>query len=516
MTANDRTPLIVGVGQYTDHLDGADYAALSPQALAARAAAAAIADSRCPDIARHLDVLAAVRTVADSVTEQQRAQLAPFGGPDNFPRAVAARIDADPGLAIYSIACGDEPQVLVAEMSLRIQNGEFDAVLLCGAEAAATTRKAQREGRSIDWSEHVGGQCEDRGKGTGDLLSPELEAHGLELPLWVYPLFENRRRHDSGQTPADYAAGMGRLMERLSSVATTNPHATHRDVLTARQISAVSRDNRMVSTPYTRWMVAKDAVNQGAALVLASARLARSLGIPERRWVYPLSHAQGLELPLLERPDLADSPMLRHTYRTALARAGISVDAVSHFDLYSCFPVVVSIAMESLGITNRDPRPLTVTGGLPFFGGPGNNYSMHAIASMVEVLRKSPARVGLVGSNGGYMSRHAVGIYSSIAPKDDKGLAGSESPLTLAKTTAPSFDPFPEGQGIIESFAVLPGSEGPVGAIIGRLDASGARFVARCRHVESVRGRMLDEDAIGQRVVVSRTEAHAEFCFLSD
>jgi acetyl-CoA C-acetyltransferase len=511
MAAHDRTPLLVGVGQYTDHMRTERYAALSPQAIAAHASAAALADTGCPEMARHLDVIAAVRTVADSVTDQQRELLAPFGGPDNFPRAVANRIGANPRLAIYSVACGDEPQVLVAEMSQRIRSGECEAALLCGAEAAGTTRSAQREGRTIDWSERVGGQCEDRGKGTGDLLAPEMETHGMEMPLWVYPLFENRRRHLSGQSSAAYAAGMGRLLERFNRVAVENPFAEHREPLSAGQISAVSRDNRLVSEPYTKWMVAKDAVNQGAALVLVSAGLARQLGIPEERWVHPLGHAQGVELPVLDRPDLADSPMLRHVYRTALQRAGISADSLSHFDLYSCFPIVVSLAMEALGITDQDPRPLTVTGGLPFFGGPGNNYSMHAIASMVERLRNHPGSIGLVGTNGGYLSRHAVGIYSSHAPVNGNAMPGSEVPLTLAQAPAPLFEPSPSGHGVIESFAVLPGH---TGAIIGRLASSGRRFVARCRDAGTVHKRMLEADPIGQSVEVRPSGDHAEFSFI--
>jgi acetyl-CoA C-acetyltransferase len=259
-------------------------------------------------------------------------------------------------------------------------------------------------------------------------------------------------------------------------------------------------------------MVAKDGVNQGAAVVLASAGLARQLGIPEQRWIYPLSHAQGLERPLLERPDLADSPMLRHTYLKALERAGISEAALSHFDLYSCFPIVVSLALEAMGITHEDPRPLTVTGGLPFFGGPGNNYSMHAIASMVEALRERPDRIGLVGTNGGYLSRHAVGIYSSVAPRNGEGLAGSESPLTLVQDPAPLFEPSPTGIGIIESFAILPGTHG---AIIGRLASSGRRFIARCRDAEAVRQRMLEADPIGQAVALTQSGEHVEFSFVS-
>lgn len=54
-----------------------------------------------------------------------------------------------------------------------------------------------------------------------------------------------------------------------------------------------------------------------------------------------------------------------------------------------------------------------MTGGLPFFGGPGNNRSMRAIATMVSLLRARPGGYGLVTANGGLLSRHATGIYST-------------------------------------------------------------------------------------------------------
>ena len=50
----------------------------------------------------------------------------------------------------------------------------------------------------------------------------------------------------------------------------------------------------------------------------------------------------------------------------------------------------MQIACAELGIdTFADERPLTVTGGLTFAGGPGNNYVTHSIAAMAEKLRAS-------------------------------------------------------------------------------------------------------------------------------
>ena len=59
-----------------------------------------------------------------------------------------------------------------------------------------------------------------------------------------------------------------------------------------------------------------------------------------------------------------------------------------------------------------------VPGGLPYHGGPGSNYVAHSIAAVVEGIRSqaanSPSPVkGMVCANGGFLTKHAVGIYSS-------------------------------------------------------------------------------------------------------
>ena len=90
------------------------------------------------------------------------------------------------------------------------------------------------------------------------------------------------------------------------------------------------------------------------------------------------------------------------------------MDDVELLDLYSCFPVAVSAIADPFGLRADDPRGLTVTGGLPFFGGPGNAYSLHAIAKVVEALRERPGAHGLVWANGGTFSKHATGVYTSV------------------------------------------------------------------------------------------------------
>ena len=86
-------------------------------------------------------------------------------------------------------------------------------------------------------------------------------------------------------------------------------------------------------------------------------------------------------------------------------------------DLYSCFPVVVQMAAAELGLSLEDPqRPLTLTGGLTFGGGPGNNYTSHGIAQAAGALRAAPGTTALVSGLGWYATKHAFGLYASRPP----------------------------------------------------------------------------------------------------
>src|SRR5690606_6315586 len=143
-----------------------------------------------------------------------------------------------------------------------------------------------------------------------------------------------------------------------------------------------------------------NAVEQSAALILCSAERAAALGVPRDRWVFPLAGTQAHDTYAVSHPhDLVSSGAIRLAARGLFALAGRSVDEVAHADLYSCFPSAVQIAAAEIGL-GLD-RPLTVTGGLSFAGGPWNDYVTHAIATMVGVLRADPGALGLVTANGG-------------------------------------------------------------------------------------------------------------------
>ncbi len=500
---NELTPVIIGVGEASERIDSADYRALSPADLAGLAARAALDDALSAEVlAPHIDVIAAIRQFEISAPKI----VPPFGASNNFPRSVARRIGADPSRAILEPVGGQGPQHLVNEFAQAIGSGQARMVLLVGSEAISTVRHLSSKGERRDWAETVDGELEDRGFGERYLTRDFVE-HGGSTPISRYALCENARRGRLGLDRAAYALEMGRLFAPFTKVAAGNPHAMSREVYTAEQLATVTERNRLTSDPYPRRLVARDQTNQGAAVLLTSVGQARVLGVPEDRFIYLHGGADSFERMMLERQDMSRSPASVMAARRALALAGLDVGQVDLFDLYSCFPIAVFNIRDGLGIAADDPRPLTVTGGLPFFGGAGNNYSMHAIASMTRALRARPQATGFVGANGGDLSKYSVGVYSAL-PAEWKGFSSKALQAEVDAWPAPALAGPAAGEGVIETYTIDYAGPAPKGMAIGKLDAGGARFIAMTAPDDAeVVQTMIACEPLGARVSLAPDDA---------
>ncbi|HXV01322.1 MAG TPA: acetyl-CoA acetyltransferase [Caulobacteraceae bacterium] len=496
---NDNTPVIIGVGEASERIGAKAYEALSPADLAGKAARAALDDALSADaLAGHIDVIATVRQFETSGPRT----VAPFGRADNFPRAVARRIGADPTRAILEPVGGQGPQHLINEFANAIGSGEVRMVLLAGSEAISTLRHLTSAGESRDWSEAIGGELEDRGFGE-TLAGSDLPRHGARTAISLYALFENARRGRLGLDREAYAVEMGRLFAPFTEVAAGNPHAMSREILSAQDLATVTPSNRLTSDPFPRRLVARDQANQGAAVLITSVGLARELGVPEAKFVYLLGGADVRERAPMERADLSASPAAVMAVKQALEMAGARLGEIDRFDFYSCFPIAVFNVRDGLGIEADDPRPLTVTGGLPYFGGAGNNYSMHAVASMARALRAAPGAKGLVAANGGFLSKYSVGIYSA-APAPWRGFDSAALQADVEAWEAPVTAPG-EGSGVVETYTIDYSGPAPVGIVVGRQEGSGARFAARTDpDDDAIARRMGSEEPLGARIKVER------------
>ena len=492
------TPVIVGIGQYSERLGDSTYEALSPVAIAARAANLALTDAGMT--ASAVDILACTRQFDASFPGLPSA----LGSPDNFPRAVANRLASDPARCIYAATGGQSPQALVTEFAGAIAEGEAKVALVIAAEAASTVLARSQEAEPPNFTEVTGIRDEDRGVGLKGMITRDQAIHQLTSPPAQYAIFENARRTRLGMSRAEYDHDMGTWFAPFTEVAAANPHADVRTASTADDLMAVSASNRMIVDPYPKSVIAREKVNQSAAVLITTEEYAAELGIPSDQWVYLRGHSDLKDRDATARIDLSRSLPAEAAIASSLEMAGIGLDDVTALDLYSCFPIAVSAVAEGIGLTADDPRRLTLTGGLPFFGGPGNGYSLHAIVEAAARCRVDADAWALVGANGGMLSKYSVGVYSR---RPGPWISGDDERLQAALDAAPGVDVAdrPDGWGTIETWTVRFEDDPPRSVVIGRLD-DGRRFVANdVPGDDDMRALLLSDGAPGARIYVRTT-----------
>jgi acetyl-CoA C-acetyltransferase len=496
-----RTPVIVGVGQFTERIDDPDYRGMSAVDLATAAVEAALADTgvNVTTVAKAVDTVFGLRQF-----EISGPTPAAFGKSNNYPRSVMNRLGGDPARVVLEPVGGQSPQKLVTEAGNAIVAGDADVVVIMGSEPGSTARYFANRDDKPDFNEHVDGQLEDRGHQIFSYIDDYTIQHGLTGAPVQYGLLENARRSRLGLSVADYRLKMAELFSPFSKVAAKNPFSSSPVERSVEEILTVTDDNRMICDPYPRLLVARDTVNQGAAAVLMSVEAARRLGVPEDKWVYLHGHADLIEQAMLDRVDLGAGPASVMAAHEALRVAGVGVGDIATFDLYSCFPFPVFVICEALGLDGDDPRGLTLTGGLPYFGGPGNSYSLHGIAETVIQMRDRPGKFGFIGANGGILSKYSVGIYSTepVEWRTDRSAELKEQITALPKIEVTKE---PDGAATIETYSVRYDWPIRTGIIVGRLDSDGSRFMATTDDEDLV-ALMSDGDPLGANISVWSTE----------
>ena len=335
------------------------------------------------------------------------------------------------------------------------------------------------------------------------------------MPAQVYPLFENALRAKRGLSLERHRQGMGKLFSRFTEVAAGNPYAWFPTRRSADEITTVAPTNRMVAFPYTKYLNAVLETDQAAGVLMMSTEAARRLGVPESRWIYWHGGANSEEEVWFasDRSSLATSPALRGAVGGALAQAGTALGEIAHFDFYSCFPVAVEMACEMLGLEEDDPRGFTFTGGLPYAGGPGSNYTLHSLATLAQKLRADVGATGLVTGNGWYLTKHSASVWSTAPPRAgarfDPGLpdVAPNPPVEVAEHAS--------GAGRVEAYTVLYERDGsPVrGIVLGRLD-DGRRFIANTPNDRDFLEAFVSDEQVGcggrlqQRDNLNRFDPH--------
>ncbi len=478
MALDDRTPIIVGVGQHKQQLSEVSEAQ-----------------------EQYLLMEQALRVAADDANSSKLLtcidRVLVIGGMWSYPdpgRLVADAVGSPNAKTLLSAMGGNMPQASVSDSCERIASGEMEVAVVVGGEAVYSKNKLRGIGQDL---KKTGTDLQPAAKfGANVSMSSQHERdNGFLMPTQVYALFESTIRAHRKETHREHRQRISSLWAGLNQVAVANRYAWVQTPMSAEEIMEASPSNRMVGYPYTKAMNANSFVDFGGAIIICSVGKAKALGINPDRWVFPHSATDGhASYFFSERDNFFESPAIRLTGNRCLELAGVTIDDIGPMDLYSCFPSVVQITMQELGISSD--REVTTTGGLSFFGGPMNSYVIHAIASTVDAVRAT-GKMGFVHANGGYATKHACAVYGNEPPEIDFRREDLQNEIDAHPTRA--VDESPSGDSVIEAYTVLHGREGPEKALITAIMADGRRALTSSVDFSLIEN-MLEEEFIGKEM----------------
>jgi acetyl-CoA C-acetyltransferase len=477
-------PIIVGIGQITYHPEEhPDY--LHPLQLAKIAVESAVEDCRCPAVLGHADAV----TVINMFSHGYRDPAGLF----------CEMLGIQPRVREYTAIGGNTPQWLVNRTADRIARGEISVAVLVGAEAMHNAPAETRDNWLQDLAASGGPEM------VGDTRwgsTPHEMLHHARYPLEIYPLYENALRALRGMSIEENRAFLAEYCAGFSKIASENPRAWFRKARSSAEIGTVTDRNRMVNFPYTKYMNPIMNVNQAAAAVMMGTDTARKLGIPKDKWVYLHGGADGTDKWFLsERGSFTSSPVVREVSAACLAMAGREIGDMHLFDLYSCFPSATLLQARELGLDLEKLPPLTITGGLAYFGGPGNSYTLHAIVEAVERLRKNPSTFAFISALGWYFTKFSAGIYSGHEPGRPWDRKCQEAlQKKLDGRQAPPLNTAPKGTAAVEAYTVMHDRKGvpDYAVLVARLE-NGERCWAMTEKDPDLFAAMEKEEFVGKK-----------------
>ena len=465
---NKNNPVIIGAAQFTQRKDTPQ--PLDSLSLMVKTSQEAIEDTHTKNIVDFIDAIYMVNISSWTY--------------EDAPAELSKRLKINPEEKFYSQGGGQTPQTLINQAAKAITSGKHRAILITGGEAAYSIVKRFKGISPEYWPKK---EIPKYINGEEWSIAHDVLKYQLYIPTTAYAILETALRASSGRSVQEHQRYIGNLFERFSKVASENPFSWSQKHFSAEEIITPSPENRLIVYPYTKRMCANNFVDQAGTIIVASEETAESLGIDRKQWVYIMGGSTFRNIDeIYRRPRLIDSPAIRNGNRLALEQAGLKLSDIDKFDLYSCFPSIVEIFMNELGINKDDPRDLTLTGGLPFFGTPLNNYSLHAVINTVESIRANPSLKVMVIANGGFNTKQSIGIYGKKPPmipwgdRDD-----SKTQESILKKSLPEPVEKANGKLVIDGYSIIYARSGQPtkGIVVGTLE-EGSRCIAFVTNLE--------------------------------
>ena len=454
--SENNTPILVGISQLLQRVE--DFReAKEPIELMSEALTQAAEDTGNPQILQEVGSIRVIKGVW------------PYEDPGSHLAEQHGLNGIETGITIFG---GNGVQMTLNLSCVDIQAGKFNAVALVGAECGNTQAKAQKAHvRDLGWT-HIPGEptwtIPTSGLGRHELES----SRGLGGASQMYAIIENALRYENRRSIHAHSVHLSELWSRFNDVAQGNPSAWIRERVSAEEIRTEGPQNRPIAFPYPKFMNANNRVDMGSALLLCSVELANKMGIPEDRWIYPWCGTDAHDTTFISnRACLTQAPGFRQASQQLLETTDLNVNEIDFIDLYSCFPSAVQVAAKELGLSLD--KPLTVTGGLTFGGGPLNDYVMHAIARMAELLRENPGKTGLITANGGILTKHSHCVYSADPPTHPFQRIDVQEMVDTSQDR--DVDDSPTKPVVVDGYTVMYGRDQAVRLVASALTTEGKR-----------------------------------------
>lgn len=486
MAIDPRTPVLVGAGAVQQRMDD-PLRALEPIELMIQALQRAASDAGCAELLSRADSVRVPRGFWD------------YSDPG---RLIAERFGAR-GARTQLAELGILQTTLFGLAAQDIADGKEDVVLIAGGEAKYRALRAQMSGVQAPLTPQLEGRPDSVLRPAGEIWSSLEADFGLLMPVTQYSIMENALRYAEGLSIEAHRREVAELWSAFSRVAAANPEAWSREALPADAIAGSGGGNRMLAFPYTKLHNSQWNVDQAAGLILCSARAAGDAGVAEDRWVFPLAVTESnLMVPLCERRQLHRSDGFRIAGRRALEIAGKTMAEIDHLELYSCFPVAVRVQVREMEIPAG--RALTVTGGMPFAGGPLNNFVLQAMARMARILRSDGGSCGMLTAVSGMLTKQGVSLWSSGPPVQPFRHADVTDQVAAAAQTVEVIADY-SGPATVASYTVLYEGDAPVRAVAICDLPGGQRTLAATADPKLARS-MTEGEFCGRSVKVSARE----------
>ena len=435
MSLDPRTPVLVGVGAITQHVDDPREAS-EPLDLMAVALELAAEDAGSKALLAAVDTIWTPRGFwAYSNPGQLLA--------DRFGASNVRSVVAEIGILQTSV---------LGRAAVALAEGRSEVAMIVGGESRDRESRLQRQGLEVPITLQADCKPTEVLRPEAEIMSPfEIEL-GLITPAVQYAMIENALRYREGQSLTAHRAELGALWGDFNRVAVANPQAWDRVPMSPEAIVMPDDSNRMISFPYTKSLVSQWNVNQAGGLILCTLEKAHRLGLDRRGFIYPLAVVDSEHMVTLsERRDLHRSPGFKHAGEAALSHVGLAIEDVDHLELYSCFPAAVRVQQRELGVDLN--RRVTKTGGTTFAGGPLNNFVIQSWVKMVETLRIDPGSRGLVTAVSGLMTKQGV---SMLGPEPARPfLFDSVTPAARADQATMNVEPSAEGHARVAAYTVI-------------------------------------------------------------